>query len=464
MDLYSSDVLWVVILGFFVSFFLAFGVGANDVSNAFGTSVGSGVLTFRQACILATIFETSGAVLLGYKVSDTIRKGIIDVKDYEGSERELALGMLSALIGSAVWIMLATYFKLPVSTTHSIVGSTVGFSLAARGTIGLNYKVLGTIVASWFISPLMSGISCVLILAAIRFLIMDAKKPLQAGLIALPIIYALTIFVNVLTVTLNGSKLLGMENLALWHVFAISVSAMLLVGILSQLFVVPWQRKKILSSEQATWSRNSVGQSFDSIATVAASTVSIDAAALKNQKIESDATVNRLFHFLQTLSAVFTSFAHGGSDVSNAIGPLIAIWMIYTEGSVLQKAESPILLLLYGGIGMCIGLWVLGKRVNDTVGHKLTKIHPTTGFSVEVSAAMTVLLASKLGIPISSTHCIVGGIVSAGWIYGQIEGNQTKKVDWSLFRSIIYAWIITLPAAGACSALLMLIFKYSLTD
>lgn len=150
MDIYSSELLWLVITGFFVSFILAFGVGANDVSNAFGTSVGSGVLTFRQACILATIFETSGAVLLGYKVSDTIRKGIIDVKDYEGSETELALGMLSALIGSALWILLATYFKLPVSTTHSIVGSTVGFSLVARGTVGLNYKILGKYLAKLF--------------------------------------------------------------------------------------------------------------------------------------------------------------------------------------------------------------------------------------------------------------------------------------------------------------------------
>lgn len=146
MDIYSSDILWLVITAFLVSFILAFGVGANDVSNAFGTSVGSGVLTFRQACYLATIFETSGAVLIGYKVSDTIRKGIIDVKDYEGSETELALGMLSALIGSAIWILLATYFKLPVSTTHSIVGSTVGFSLVARGTVGLNYKILGKIL------------------------------------------------------------------------------------------------------------------------------------------------------------------------------------------------------------------------------------------------------------------------------------------------------------------------------
>lgn len=465
MEIYSSDLLWLVITGFLVSFILAFGVGANDVSNAFGTSVGSGVLTFRQACILATIFETSGAVLLGYKVSDTIRKGIIDVKDYEGSETELALGMLSALVGSAIWILIATYFTLPVSTTHSIVGSTVGFSLVARGSVGLNYEVLGTIAASWFVSPMMSGITCILILTLIRKCIMDASNPLSAGLISLPIIYAFTVFLNVLTVTLNGSKLLGMENLVLWEVFAISIGAMIIVAIVCQLFVVPWQRKKILNNDNTTEPnlfRNSIRQSVGSIVTVATSTVSINAPVLQNPKIESDAKVNRLFHFLQTLSAVFTSFAHGGSDVSNAIGPLIAIWMIYTEGSVLQKAESPILLLLYGGVGMCIGLWVLGKRVNDTVGHKLTKIRPTTGFSVEISAAMTVLLASKLGIPISSTHCIVGGIVASGWIYGQVEGSSEKTVDWSLFRSIIGAWVITVPAAGSCSALLMLIFKYTL--
>lgn len=143
MDPYSADLVWIIVAGFVISFILAFAVGANDVANSYGTSVGSGVLTFRQACVLATIFETAGAVLLGYKVSDTMRKGILDVNLYEGDEKELVLGMLSALAGSAVWLLIATYFKLPVSTTHSIVGSTVGFSLVAKGTQGLNFYTLG---------------------------------------------------------------------------------------------------------------------------------------------------------------------------------------------------------------------------------------------------------------------------------------------------------------------------------
>lgn len=145
MEAYSPEILWLVIVGFIFSFVLAFGVGANDVANSYGTSVGSGVLTFRQACVLATIFETSGSILLGYKVSDTMRKGILDVTLYEGAEKELMLGMLSALAGSAVWLFIATYFRLPVSTTHSIVGSTIGFSIVARGLQGLNWATLGKI-------------------------------------------------------------------------------------------------------------------------------------------------------------------------------------------------------------------------------------------------------------------------------------------------------------------------------
>lgn len=206
MEPYFADVLWIVILGFIIAFILSFAVGANDVANSFATSVGSGVLTFKQACYLATIFEIAGAVLLGYKVADTMRKGILDVTLYEGNEEVLMYGMLSALVGCAIWLLVATYFKVPVSTTHSIVGSTVGFGLIAHGTKGLNYKTLGTIVASWLISPLLSGAISVAIFMAIDKFILKAKNPLNAGLLALPFVYGITIFINVLSITLDGSK------------------------------------------------------------------------------------------------------------------------------------------------------------------------------------------------------------------------------------------------------------------
>ncbi|KAL7036189.1 hypothetical protein ACKWTF_008737 [Chironomus riparius] len=464
MEPFSSEILWIVLFGFIIAFILAFAVGANDVANSYGTSVGSGVLTFKQACILATIFEISGSVLLGYKVADTIRKGILDISIYQNSEKMLMFGMLSALIGSAIWLLVATYFRLPVSTTHSIVGSTVGFSLVAHGTQGLHLTTLGSIVLSWFVSPLFSGLVSIMIYSLIQKLIIKSENPVNSGLIALPIIYGLTIFVNVLSVTLDGSKLLGMENIPIWLSFTISITAMILVAIVVQLLVVPWQRRKIqpldgndnISSKQTRDLESKFNGSVSTIATMNVSTISLSAPVIKQQD-DSEENVKRLFHFLQTLTAVFTSFAHGGNDVSNAIGPLIAIWMIYKEGNVLQKSESPIYLLLFGGVGMVIGLWVLGKRVNDTIGKNITKITPINGFTVESSAAATVLLASKLGIPISSTHCIVGSVVFVGAVFGE-KGQEKKTVDWSLFRSIIFAWLVTLPVAGAISAFTMWLF------
>jgi solute carrier family 20 (sodium-dependent phosphate transporter) len=206
MEPYLSEVLWIVILGFVLAFILAFAVGANDVANSFATSIGSGVLTFAQACYLASFFEIAGAVLLGYKVSDTIRRGILDVSNYEGNEQQLMYGMLAALIGCSVWLLTATYFKLPVSTTHSIVGATVGFGLVSHGTKGLKYNTLITIASSWIVSPVMSGIISVSLFMIINKFILKARKPFNAGLISLPFVYALTVFINVLSITWDGSK------------------------------------------------------------------------------------------------------------------------------------------------------------------------------------------------------------------------------------------------------------------
>jgi sodium-dependent phosphate transporter len=206
IDPYSSDVLWIVIVGFIISFILSFGIGANDVANSFATSVGSGVLTLRQACYLASVFEIAGAILLGYKVSDTIRKGILSVDMYVGSEKELMLGMLAALIGCAAWLLIATWMKLPVSTTHSTVGATVGFGLVARGTVGIKWNSILTIALSWVISPIMAGVISVAVYLCIYRFILKAKMPFEAGLAALPIIWGVVLFVNVLSITLDGSK------------------------------------------------------------------------------------------------------------------------------------------------------------------------------------------------------------------------------------------------------------------
>ncbi|PVD32107.1 hypothetical protein C0Q70_07535 [Pomacea canaliculata] len=488
--------LWIVVVGFIVSFILAFGIGANDVANSFGTSVGAKVLTLVQACILATIFEILGAVLIGYRVSDTIRKGIIDVQPYNGTERLLLLGNLSALSGSCIWLLLATFLRLPVSATHSIVGATIGFTLVAKGSQGVGWMKLGLIVASWFISPISSGIVSVLLFLLIQKLVLKKVNQLDIGLFLLPFFYSATIFINVFSVFHDGSTLLQFDKIPIYGVVILSVGISIITGVIVRVFVVPWQRKKITGKWHARKDENNQHRNhwrhekqnntrlltvkeeekvvFTSISNkehcVFAAKLEEDAraedhvtpdkteenCALTEKEIQDKPETAHLFSFLQVLTAVFGSFAHGGNDVSNAIGPLVGLWIIAQEQSVAQKAPTPIWVLVYGGVGISVGLWVWGRRVIKTMGEDLSKITPTSGFCIEVGAALTVLVASNIGLPISTTHCKVGSIVFVGRL------RSHDNVDWLLFRNIFIAWLVTLPASGAFSAALMAIFKYAI--
>ncbi|XP_047105590.1 sodium-dependent phosphate transporter 2 isoform X1 [Schistocerca piceifrons] len=604
IEAYSSDVLWILIVGFIVAFILAFGIGANDVANSFGTSVGSKVLTVRQACYLATIFETAGAILIGYKVSDTMRKGILDVNLYEGREREFMLGFLSSLAGSAVWLLVATFLKLPISGTHSIVGASVGFSLVAQGFAGLQWMTLVTIVASWFISPVLSGMMSTVLYLLIRKFILRAPQPIKPGLRALPLFYGVTVLINVFSIVHNGPKLLYFDYIPWWGALILSVSIGILVTLGVHFFLVPHLRNQILkqmridkgrgvsftfgdstessrdpspkpsrsisvedvkrnlpiitetsepekmqlvqdenemvqfTGNAANGTRNgqttycfplpqpndtntklngyllaetAIGATKDNmeIATLTPANGSTIAAIIPTQhqqlhpesvlpasgqvtpafglspnssavplikektpeqmKLDPESVAPetqiiqskddppeaaKLFAFLQILTASFGSFAHGGNDVSNAIGPLIALWLIFKEGSVAQESETPLFILFYGGLGISVGLWLWGRRVIQTIGEDLTKITASTGFSIEIGAAFTVLLASKIGLPISTTHCKVGSVVFVGWFSSDKSG-----VDWKLFRNIIYAWVFTVPVAAGLSAAFMWILQ-----
>lgn len=466
----TSVHLWILIVGFVVAFFLAFGVGANDVANSFGTSVGAKVLTLRQACILATIFETLGAVLIGYKVSDTVRKGIFDVSIYDNDEKTLMLGCLSALLGSAVWNILATFLALPISGTHSIVGAMAGFTMVARGPSFINWKGLMKIVGSWFVSPVMSGIlSAAIFLIIVKF-ILKSKNPIRNGLFSLPFFYFGTLLVNLLSIFLDGPAVLKFDLIPVYAAIIISILLALAAAIFVWFYLVPRLKSKLddrkvptkgmFSKELATIDAREchINVAFenteDSTTAVATKTASVpDGNANCNTGPPNE--VNQLFSFLQVLTAIFGSFAHGGNDVSNAIGPLVSLWLIYSEGSVQQKTETPMWILLYGGFGICVGLWIYGQKVIKTVGEGLTKISPTNGFSIEVGAASTVLLASKIGLPISTTHCKVGSVVLVG-LFSEEEKNG---VNWSLFKGIIAAWVFTLPITGGLSALFMFIFQ-----
>ncbi|XP_072382241.1 sodium-dependent phosphate transporter 2 isoform X1 [Diabrotica undecimpunctata] len=558
LEPYNPDDVWLIVLGFLIAFVLAFGIGANDVANSFGTSVGSKVLTIFQACCLATVFEISGSILIGYKVSDTMRKGILDINMYKDAEKELMLGSISALTASAAWLIVATFFKLPISGTHSIVGATVGYSLVLRGSQGVQWKTLGKIVGSWFISPVFSGITSCILLWIIKRFILSRPDPLEAGLMSLPLFYSFTILINLFSIIHDGPKLLHMDNIPLWMASTISISIAIFVMVITWLFVVPWQRKVIKEkevNEEKLAVNFNIGESSDTspegspnrkpnrnsaclerqltvisestelqqldqnritaakyifpvqttdkhVFTPGAketevrkyarptelklveSTTSVNPAlspsssgvplitnrnsagrcdqGMRASDIEKNGdifvenkSVSRLFSFLQALTATFGSFAHGGNDVSNAIGPLITLWLIYSEGSVQQKAETPLLILLYGGFGISVGLWLWGRRVIETIGEDLTTITPSTGFTIEVGSAFTVLIASKIGIPISTTHCKVGSVVFVGYF-----SSSKRGVDWSLFRNIISAWVVTVPVAALLSAGTMVLLSY----
>ncbi|ODM92403.1 Sodium-dependent phosphate transporter 1-A [Orchesella cincta] len=520
---------WILFSGFIVSFVLAFGIGANDVANSFGTSVGSRVLTLRTACLLATIFEVSGAVLLGYKVSDTIRKGIIDVTQYQDNPVEYMIGNLSALAGSAIWLIMATFLKMPISGTHSIVGAVLGFSIVARGLDGINWLTLGKIVGSWFVSPVLSGLVSSSIFVLIRKFILSKQNPVEPGLRSLPIFYGITLFINVVSILLDGPDMLKIqvEGLPAWSEQAfgllISIGIGLFVAFGVQLIVVPKLKRELTEGGRASLKNPdgmfTVGASPGSSHDASPVSLSLDDVRIKsseppplqitgcstddvdininvkttyygvvNEQIaDTDGkkedqplevvpmvitpnssaaplimvktsgvsdnsehpSVGRLFSFLQILTAAFGSFAHGGNDVSNAIGPLIALYLVFDQGSVQQKAATPLWLLVYGGVGISLGLWIWGRRVIKTMGEDLTKITPSSGFTIEIGAAITVLIASKIGLPISTTHCKVGSVVAVG------QMKDKNGVDWKLFRNIIFAWLVTVPVSGGLTALLM---------
>lgn len=606
-----DEYLWLVIVGFVIAFFLAFGIGANDVANTFGTSVGSKVLTLRQACILASIFETLGSILIGAKVSGTIRKGILDPKVFEGGEFELMLGYVSALSGCCTWLIIATAFGLPVSGTHSIVGSTIGMAVVSKGFGVIKWIEIAKIASSWFISPLLSGLVSALMFLFIRRFILRTKDPLNAGLALLPLIYTVTIFINVGGIMESEPPLLHLEKVPWWGKVIIILVISVAVYLSVMFLLVPYMRK--LTKSQAnevelepmaahdiqkntdankhtvislTNPKHPVSRHFASLNDYSSvneytvnntlegylhtfggtrssktksnlglsKTVRITTKDMKIQnkaaKLYEDAMINKapnslsnldnsnqnsltsqtrsigrfttltvekdtiptkfrelfhdtskeeeapkqddnelpqaskvieetkkssedlkdqsdtefsrtdppetlkLFSFLQILTAIFGSFAHGGNDVSNAIGPLVGIYLVYKEGKVLSSAPTPEWILLFGGVGISIGLWILGRRVIKTIGEDLTNITPSSGFVIELASAMTVLGASLLNIPVSSTHCKVGSVVITGRV------RSKESVDWSLFRSIIAAWAVTVPITAAISALVQFGLKY----
>ena len=406
-----------IILACAFGLFMAWGVGANDVANAMGTSIGSGAVTIKQAILIAAIFEFSGAFLAGGQVTATIRKGIIDAQLAAGSPELLIWGMLASLLAAAVWLMVATRLGWPVSTTHSIVGAIVGFAIVAISLDAVNWGKVGSIVMSWVVSPLMAGSIAFALFVSVQKLILDTDNPLANAKRYVPVYMFMVGFIVALVTLFKGLKHVGVNfsTLQNYSLAAVCGLAVLLVG------VIYVNRLK-----------------FDPDA----------------DRDFHFANVEKVFGILMIATACAMAFAHGSNDVANAIGPLAAVVSIVEHsGEVAHKSALPIWILLLGGTGIIVGLLTYGHRVIATVGTGITQLTPSRGFAATLAAATTVVLASGTGLPISTTHTLVGAILGVGLARG------IAALNLNIVKTIFMSWIITLPAGAILSIIFFVILQ-----
>ncbi len=396
---------------------MAFGIGANDVANAMGTSVGSKALTIKQAILVAMVFEFAGAFLAGGEVTSTIRKGIIDSTSLAGTPELLVFGMMASLLAAGIWLIVATYFGWPVSTTHSIVGAIVGFAAAGIGFEIVNWGKVGSIVVSWVVSPLLSGTLAFLIFTSVQKLILNTAEPLENAKKYVPYYMFLAGFVIALVTLLKGLKHVGIKFDAVTGV-TIAVGIGLLVLFAGKFFI----------SRQKNGSSNDTQFQY--------------------------ASVEKVFAVLMVVTACGMAFAHGSNDVANAIGPLAAVvGIVQNHGEIAAKSILPLWILLLGGVGIVSGLAIYGRRVMATVGKKITELTPSRGFAAELAAATTVVIASGTGLPISTTHTLVGAVLGVGMARG------IAALNLGILKKIVVSWVVTLPAGAFLSMVFFFLFK-----
>jgi PiT family inorganic phosphate transporter len=415
----ATIILVVAVLG---GLYMAWTIGANDVANAMGTSVGSGALTLVAAIVVAGVLEFAGAVLIGSHVTETISKGIIDITLFDPSGAlgkdgplTLALGMLAALIGAALWLHLATHLGLPVSTTHSIVGAVIGVGVVSFGFGGVHWGVLGGIVASWLVSPLLGGLLSFLSFFAIRRLILRNPDPVGATKRIAPYLVGIVIGVMVLSFIY---KVLSNRTAVPPFVLALILAA--LAGFVAGVVTAFLLRGSRLANGVSPYDY-----------------------------------VERTFAYLQIGTACFVAFAHGANDVANAVGPLAAVVSLARSGftEVAATIGVPFWVLVLGGGGIVLGVATYGYKVIATIGREITEITPTRGFCAEFGAATTVLVASSLGLPISTTHTLVGGVIGIGFAQG------IGALNMGMVRSIANSWVATVPVSAGVAALLFSIAR-----
>lgn len=463
-----EQVLLIVALA--CGFYMAWSIGANDVANAMGTSVGSGALTIKKALIVAGILEFAGALLVGSHVSETVRSGIIstDLPEFQENPMILVYGMTGALLSAAIWLQIASYLGWPVSTTHSIVGAVLGFGIVVGGMEAANWSEVSSIVSSWVISPVLSGSVAFVLFSILRRIIYDTDDAVAAAQKVTPYLVFIVFLVLTLSTVFKGLKNLNL-NLEFWEAALLGIAIGLLAAFISVILVrriklvqveervlirqplaVEKNLSKVLTrlNKAANAASGEIKERLDGMINDLEATRKEVARGMEVERGSGDyKTVQRIFVYLQIMSAAFVAFAHGANDVANAIGPLAAVIAIVQSGQVVLKTAVPVWLLGMGGVGIVLGLATWGWRVMLTIGKKITELTPTRGFTAEFSAALTILFASKLGLPVSTTHTLVGAVLGVGLARGIGALNLRVVLD------IVISWVITVPA-GALGAII----------
>ena len=418
-DVISQYSFLLLIMACFFGFFMAWGVGANDVANAMGTSVGARAITIKQAIIIAMVFEFTGAWLAGGEVTSTIRSSIIDIESAGFDDRPelLIFGMLSSLLAAGIWLVVASKYGWPVSTTHSIIGAIIGFAVVGISADSVMWGQVLEIVASWIVSPVFSGTIAFILFLSVEKLVLSREDPLKYAKKFVPYYMFLVGFVIAMVTLVKGLSHVGLEVTFSQSAF-LALAFALLTAIIGIFFL---RRLRLPDSDQPTAQMQSV---------------------------------ERVFGVLMIFTACSMAFAHGSNDVANAIGPLAAInSVIANNGAFEAESALPVWILLLGGFGIVTGLAMWGHRVIRTIGKNITELTPSRGFAAEIAAATTVVIASGTGIPVSTTHTLVGAVLGVGLARGM------SALNFGVVGRIFLSWIVTLPAGAILSVVFFFIFK-----
>ncbi|GAA3699460.1 inorganic phosphate transporter [Oceanisphaera sediminis] len=414
MDIIANYGTTLILVAALFGFFMAWGIGANDVANAMGTSVGTRSLTIKQAILIAMVFEFAGAYLAGGEVTSTIKNGIIDSNAFAGHPDLLVFGMIASLLAAGTWLLLASYFGWPVSTTHSIIGAIIGFALVSLGSEAVHWNKVAGVVGSWIITPALSGVLAYFTFISVQRLIFNTDNPLAAAKKYVPVYIFMTVMVICLVTLKKGLKHVGldMSDAQSW---GLSILVSLFSAVLCSLYIKRQQYNP------------------------------------NDDKDMHYSNVEKVFGILMVVTACAMAFAHGSNDVANAIGPLSAVVsIVQSSGEIAAKSSIAWWILPLGGIGIVIGLASLGHKVMATVGTGITHLTPSRGFAAQLATAATVVIASGTGLPISTTQTLVGAVMGVGLARG------IAALNLNVLRNIVVSWIVTLPAG----AILAIIFFY----